>query len=87
MNPLRPPSSRSRQVRPGNGRVGKGTTEHGRGAPTGALAARFGAVAGAAVAHTDDGSSQAAAASPTLPSLEAGCVTCMVDKFVSHRLK
>jgi len=72
MNPLRPPSSSSRQVRAGNGRVGKGTAGQGRGAPAAAVAGRFGAVAGAAATPTVDGSSEAAAASPTLPSFEAG---------------
>ncbi|KAG0517786.1 hypothetical protein BDA96_09G119300 [Sorghum bicolor] len=71
MNPLRPPSSSSRQVRAGNGRVGKGTAGQGRGAPAAAVAGQFGVVAGAAVAPTVDRSSEAAAASPTLPSFEA----------------
>jgi len=51
-----------------------GAPAAGKGAPAAALASRFGAVAGAAAAPTDDGSSQAAAASPTLPSLEASCL-------------
>lgn len=77
MNPLRPPSSSSKQIRAGQGRAGQVRARQGKRAST-ALDARFGSVTAAPAAPADGSTSasgepvaQAAATSPTLASLEA----------------